>query len=160
MKIKRILAGLSLVGSVGLAAAMPGAALAAQVFHQDIPINATVSNPCDTDDVDTINITGDINVLENVPPDGQGGFNATIHENGQGLGGVDNDGNKYNLPLTENVSLHLAPGAVETVTLNEKLIPTGNSEEPTFSAHVVEHVTVDPNGNVTVLFVRADVDCS
>jgi len=36
MKIKRIIAGLSLLGGLGLAAAMPGAALAAPAVHIDV----------------------------------------------------------------------------------------------------------------------------
>ena len=123
------------------------------------PFTFEQDNPC-TGEV--ILVEGRAHVVGHYTEDASGGQHFVLESHSQGRG-VSTSGAKYTLssgsPQTHNVKVD---AAAEAFTWTDRVIfNRQGSDTPgdDFQGHFVFHATVNANGELTVVFERADFEC-
>src|SRR5438105_2701271 len=92
---RRLFIAFPLLPAVFFALSLTLPALAATVFNSTFPINFTVTNPCNGENVA---LSGNEHSLLHITFDGNGGFHADEQANLQDVMGVGDQGNTYHAP--------------------------------------------------------------
>jgi hypothetical protein len=129
-------------------------ALAAKVYHLPFPVSGTVTNPCNGE---VVTISGNSQIILNVTSDGSGGLHVVFRGNFQGVSGVGDQGNTYRIPIQATTSFNTRVGQEETFTQISQFIAEGSA--PNFFFHEDAHITVNPDGTVTVFFDTITTSC-
>ena len=155
MTLRKIVApSLAMLLAVLLA---PAPAAAEVVTNEMIPFAPTVTNPCTGEDID---FSGQGHAQIRVTIENDIGH-VGLHVNYAGLTGTGADGTKYSLTAAENVegNIKLVNNTGEAAMMvNLHLIGQGPSNNA--NVHVLVHVTVNANGDATVIIESASIDCS
>jgi len=128
-------------------------AAARVIVNVDIPVSGAVFNPCNGE---TVTFSGIDHFTFHVTFDGAGGFHADAHDNihvtATGSLGNSYEGNQEdNNPFNGRVGLEQSFG----LTFSE----ISNGSAPNFEVHVLQHITVNANGTVTVFFSNFTSNC-
>ncbi len=132
-------------------------ALAQQQGAQHETITETFSEfiPCLND---TLDFSVTINETLQESPDMT---HLNVHAVISGTAVSETTGTSYAVHGTENQVLNLTHtdtgGGEATETISLKFLAQGQT--PNLVIQIVEHITVDPNGNITVDFTRGDTSC-
>src|SRR5215470_15254667 len=128
-------------------------AAAAKIVNVNIPISGTVFNPCNGE---TITFSGNDHFIVHVTLDGAGGFHAKSHDNIH-VTAAGSLGNSYEGNQEENNPFNGRVGLEQTFGLTFSEISRGSA--PNFEEHVLQHITVNANGTVTVFFSNFTSNC-
>ena len=83
-----------------------------------------------------------------------------IHFNGQGAVALGaSTGATYRLAGADSNQVILAPSGTVTATFEANLLAIGPGSAKSFLGHVLQHVTVTPDGNITALVDVVSIDC-
>jgi hypothetical protein len=118
-----------------------------------IPISGAVFNPCNGE---TVTFSGIDHFTIHVTFDGAGGFHADAHDNIH-VTATGNLGNSYEGNQEDNNPFNGRVGFEQTFGLTFSEISEGSA--PNFEVHVLQHITVNPNGTVTVFFSNFSSNC-
>jgi len=144
--------------ALGLVGTKPALAQATkEKVCQDLDLTGLVlSNSCTGCDVTLT--SGTATVCQQLVTDSNGGQHLTVHVQAQGQG-VDCDGNKYVVVINQQAHQNdnIGPGANATIKTTIKAIGQGGA--PNFNCHLLLHVTVNANGDVTSEIDKASSDC-
>jgi hypothetical protein len=153
MKIAKF--GLTAVMAVAvITVAMVRQARADVTFNGDIPIKASVVNPCNGE---TVVLTGSGHEVVRLTLNGNT-IHAGVHVDVGGVSGVGlTTGAKYSVSDSFNDQFNLFPGETETAGENYHLIAHGQA--PNFVAHALFHITINANGDVTSFIDIVTTDC-
>lgn len=128
-------------------------AIASIATNVDIPISGAIISPCNQE---TVTFSGIDHFIATVTVDGHGGFHATSHDNVH-VTATGSLGNSYEANQEDTNELNGKIGVEQTVFLTLGLISEGSA--PNFEETFLEHVTVNPNGTVTVFLDHATARC-
>ena len=128
-------------------------AAALVVVNTDIPVSGAVFNPCNGE---TVTFSGIDHFTVHVTFDGAGGFHADAHDNIH-VTATGSLGNSYEGNQEDNNPFNGRVGFEQTFGLTFSEISTGSA--PNFEVHVLQHITVNPNGTVTVFFSNFSSNC-
>jgi hypothetical protein len=129
-------------------------ASAATITTQNIPINTTLSNPCNGE---SVTLSGVAHEVSSVTIDGTGQFHLAAHFAGT-ITGTGSQGNMYVGVLNEQFTRNGSIPGTFTHTFTTKL--TSNGSAPNFSSSILEHFTVSADGTTTVSFLNFTATCS
>lgn len=119
----------------------------------DIPVSGAVFNPCNGE---TVTFSGIDHFTISVTFDGAGGFHANAHDNVH-VTATGSLGNSYEGNQEDNNPFNGRVGVEQTFGLTFSEISTGSA--PNFEVHVLQHITVNPNGTVTVFVDNFTSNC-
>ena len=129
---------------------------ASVVVNFDIPVNGTVFNPCNGENVA---FTGVDHFTASTTSSRNGGFHLDTHDNVH-VTAIGDEGNTYvgneEDSLHLNVSLSGSTGE-ENVPLTFSEISQGSA--PNFEMHALLHITINADGTVTVSFSHFTAAC-
>ena len=129
-------------------------ALAEVTTNVRLPIAGTVINPCNGENVD---YEGTVHVVLRTTVDGSGGIhlggNANYHVTGVG----QTTGAAYVGNQNEKITLNLVGASTETQAITFRLISKGGADN--FYITLRLHITVNANGDVTVVHGTASAEC-
>jgi len=128
-------------------------AAASVTVNLDIPISGTAFNPCNGE---TVTFSGIDHFTIHVTFDGAGGFHADAHDNIH-VTATGSLGNSYEGNQEDNNPFNGRVGLVQTFGLTFSEISKGSA--PNFEVHVLQHITINPNGRVTVFFSNFTSNC-
>jgi hypothetical protein len=128
-------------------------AAASVIVNVDVPISGAVINPCNGE---TVTFSGVDHFTIHVTFDGAGGFHADSHDNIH-ITGTGSLGNSYEGNQEDNNPFNAKVGLESTFGLTFSEISKGSA--PNFEVHILEHITVNPNGTVTVFFSNFTANC-
>jgi hypothetical protein len=150
--IKRIQAVLS---SLALTALLLIAvnAMASVVVNVRIPVSGAVFNPCNGE---TVTFNGIDHFTATVTFDGAGGFHAVSHDNIH-VTATGSLGNSYQGNQEDVSTFNGRVGVEQTFALTFSEISEGSA--PNFEEQALVHITVNPNGTVTVFFSNFTSNC-
>jgi len=132
---------------------IPVNALPAPVLNVDIPVSGAVFNPCNGE---TVTFSGIDHFTIHVTFDGAGGFHADAHDNIH-VTATGSLGNSYEGNQEDNNPFNGKVGFEQTFGLTFSEISKGSA--PNFEQHVLQHITVNANGTVTVFFSNFTSNC-
>jgi hypothetical protein len=132
---------------------IPVNAFPAVVVNVDIPVNGTVFNPCNGE---TITFSGIDHFTLHVTFDSAGGFHADAHDNIH-VTATGDQGNSYEGNQEDNNPFNGKVGFEQTFGLTFSEISKGSA--PNFEVHILQHITVNANGTVTVFFSNFASNC-
>jgi hypothetical protein len=136
-------------------------AYAAVVTNTSTPITLTVFVPCANGGAgEDIEVSGLLHVLISTTVDAKGGVHFSEQFNPQGVSGVGlTTGDKYNaIGLTRDDFSTTSSGVVQVTFIN-RFDMIGQGPGNNFSVHETEHITILPDGTVTVFFDNFSVTC-
>ena len=144
-----------LVCSWGLTALLliPISAMARVVVNAHVPIRGAVFNPCNGE---TVTFSGIDHFTTSVTFDGAGGFHSMAHVNIH-VTAIGSLGNSYQGNQEDNFTFNGRVGLEQTFGLTFSEITEGSA--PNFEIHILQHVTVNPNGTVTVFLSNFTSNC-
>jgi hypothetical protein len=128
-------------------------AAALVVLNIDIPVSGAVFNPCNGE---TVTFSGIDHFTIHVTFDGAGGFHADSHDNIH-VTGTGSLGNSYEGNQEDNNPFNGRVGVEQTFGLTFSEISKGSA--PNFEVHILQHITVNANGTVTVFFSNFSANC-
>ena len=128
-------------------------AAASVIVNVDVPISGAVINPCNGE---TVTFSGVDHFTIHVTFDGAGGFHADAHDNIH-VTATGSLGNSYEGNQEDNNPFNAKVGLESTFGLTFSEISKGSA--PNFEVHILEHITVNPNGTVTVFFSNFTANC-
>jgi hypothetical protein len=128
-------------------------AAALVVLNIDIPVSGAVFNPCNGE---TVTFSGIDHFTIHVTFDGAGGFHADSHDNVH-VTGTGSLGNSYEGNQEDNNPFNGRVGVEQTFGLTFSEISKGSA--PNFEVHILQHITVNANGTVTVFFSNFSANC-
>jgi hypothetical protein len=128
-------------------------AAALVVLNIDIPVSGAVFNPCNGE---TVTFSGIDHFTIHVTFDGAGGFHADAHDNIH-VTGTGSLGNSYEGNQEVNNPFNGRVGVEQTFGLTFSEISKGSA--PNFEVHILQHITVNANGTVTVFFSNFSANC-
>ena len=129
-------------------------ALADKVSNMTVPINFTVTNACNGENVA---LSGNEHELFHITNDSNGGFHSDIHANMQDVKGVGDQGNTYTIPGQFHGSFNGQVGSESTLTETCNVISTGSA--PNFVLHIDTHTTFNADGTVTSTHSNIRTEC-
>jgi len=135
---------LSPLAAVLFAVALTLPAQAATVYNIIQPVNFTLTNPCNGENVA---FSGNEHDTYNLTFDGNGGVHSDFNSNFQDVAGVGDQGNTYYEPAAYNESFNVQVGL--EVTITETFTVVSNGSAPNFLLHADFHFTINANGTVT-----------
>ena len=127
--------------------------MAAIIINLDIPISGAVFNPCNGE---TLTFTGVDHFTARVVFDRAGGFHLTTHDNIHVTATGDQD-NSYEGNQEDTNEVNGRVGVEQTFVLTFSEI--SKRAAPNFEVHVLQHVTVNPNGTVTSFVDHITANC-
>jgi len=119
----------------------------------DIPVSGAVINPCNGE---TVTFSGVDHFTARVVFDGAGGFHLTTHDNIH-VTATGDQGNSYEGNQEDTSEVNGRVGIEETFVLTFSEISKGSA--PNFEVHMLEHVTVNPNGTITSFVDHITANC-
>lgn len=128
-------------------------AVARVIVNIDIPVSGAVFNPCNGE---TVTFTGVDHFTMTVTFDGAGGFHANAHDNIH-VTATGSLGNLYEGNQEDNNPFNGRLGVEQTFGLTFSETSTGSA--PNFEEQILEHITVNANGTVTVSFSNSSANC-
>jgi hypothetical protein len=128
-------------------------AAASVVLNVDIPLSGAVINPCNGE---TVTFSGVDHFTIHLTFDGAGGFHADAHDNIH-ITGTGSLGNSYEGNQEDNNPFNAKVGLESTFGLTFSEISKGSA--PNFEVHILQHITVNANGTVTVSFSNFTANC-
>lgn len=134
----------------GLALAAVGATLAlgAAEANAEVVLNTTFPTAGTVPGcVEPIAYSGEDHLLSRVTSDSAGGFYDAIHRNIHVIGTGVTSGTNYVLDAESNVNEHFVGASDFTAISEEVFVSKGGL--PNLAVEIVEHMTVDANGNIT-----------
>ena len=152
--MRRLIVLAGLVGSLAILGT--GVAQAASTLNQDIPISGIATNPCNGELVD---YAGFLHQNTSLTLDHSGGTHVDVHQNLNGATGRRRN-DRSDLPVTASVheSFNTSGlGGSDTFTLHANTI--GQGKVPNFTMDILQHITVNANGDVTTLTDRTTTAC-
>lgn len=142
--------------SAGLLVCGTGIASAAGDFNGPVAVPNGVSVPaCGT----TLTFGGSIQARVHVVDSSSGNVHVQVHAKADGLTATDTAGNAYTFHGVANAELNLRPNVAGEATLTGNITASGSGPLGGDHAHIVAHITVNNNNDITVAFVKAFVDC-
>jgi hypothetical protein len=133
-----------------------GPALAAADFNGPVTVPNGISVPaCGT----TLTFGGSIQARVHVVSSASGNVHVQVHATADGLTATDTAGHAYTFHGVANAELNLRPNVAGEATLTGNITAAGPSPLGGSHAHIVAHITVNDNNEITVAFVKAFVDC-
>lgn len=129
-------------------------ALAATVYNVTYPVNFSVFNACNGEN---IVISGYEHDTYHITYDSNGGVHGDMHANLQDVKGVGDQGNTYTIPGTYHENFNGQVGSEETLTETFNVISTGSA--PNFVMHEDAHITVNADGTTTSYHDNFTTDC-
>jgi hypothetical protein len=136
-------------------------AQAAVVTNTSIPINLVVFVPCANGGAgEFIQLSGFLHVQSSVTADKNGGIHFSVHFNPQGVTGAGlTTGDRYSgTGLTREDFSATSSGVVQVSFVN-RFDLIGQGPDNNFSIHETGHLTVLPDGTVTVNFDNFSTIC-
>jgi len=127
--------------------------MAAILINMDIPVSGAVINPCNGE---TVTFSGVDHFTARVVFDGAGGFHLTTHDNVH-VTATGDQGNSYEGNQEDTSEVNGRVGIEETFVLTFSEISKGSA--PNFEVHMLEHVTVNPNGTITSFVDHITANC-
>jgi len=127
--------------------------MAAILINMDIPVSGAVINPCNGE---TVTFSGVDHFTARVVVDGAGGFHLTTHDNIH-VTATGDQGNSYEGNQEDTSEVNGRVGIEETFVLTFSEISKGSA--PNFEVHMLEHVTVNPNGTITSFVDHITANC-
>jgi hypothetical protein len=129
------------------------------ITNTNIPITNTVVVPCaNNGQGDTIQLSGTLHELILVTLDNNGGFLLHITTNAQDLTGVSQTtGVVYHSGVGDSVTINGKVGFVQTFANSFILVGQGTAAK--LMSEFDGHLTVNPDGTVTVTFTHESVRC-
>jgi hypothetical protein len=147
------------------AAALSGAALlfcsatvasAAGDFNGPVAVPNGITVPaCGT----SLTFGGSIQARVHVVNSASGNVHVQVHASADGLTATDTANNSYTFHGVADAELNLRPNVVGEATLTGNITAVGPGSIGGSHAHIVAHITVNNNGDISVAFVKAFVDC-
>jgi hypothetical protein len=136
-------------------------AYAAVVTNTSFPITLDVFVPCANGGAgETIEVSGNLHDMFSVTIDSNGGIHVSQQDNPQGVGGVGlTTGDKYRATGVTRSDFSTTSSGVFQFTFINRFDMVGQGPGNNFSVHETEHVTVLPDGTVTVFFDNFSVTC-
>jgi hypothetical protein len=128
-------------------------AAASVIVNVDIPVSGAVFNPCNGE---TVTFSGIDHFTIQVTFDGAGGFHADAHDNVH-VTATGSLGNSYEGNQEDNNPFNGRVGFEQTFGLTFSEISKGSA--PNFELHILQHITVNANGTVTVFFSNFTANC-
>jgi hypothetical protein len=153
-----VLTALSFCSAAILVLGTVGSALAAQVLNEQVPVDGTITNDCNGEQVA---FQGFIHIREAVTTDASGGQHISITENGHDITGVGlTTGAKYVIPVALHEDVNVNGNNPENnVTLTETLDVLAQGKVPNFKIKVLQHVTINANGEITSMTSEFETSC-
>jgi hypothetical protein len=153
--MKRVTRTRVVVSSLAMAALLLIAvnAMAEIVTNVDIPLSGAVFNPCNGE---TVTFSGIDHFTASVTLDGSGGFHTTAHDNIH-VTATGSLGNSYEGNQEDSFEFNGRVGIEQTFGLTFSEIGKGSA--PNFEVHMLLHITVNPNGTVTVFVDNFTSNC-
>jgi hypothetical protein len=136
-------------------------ARAAVVQNISVPFNLNVFVPCANFDAgELIQISGNLHFLTSTTLDQAGGFHFSQQASPQGVAGLGlTTGDKYRATgVTRTDFSSTSSGALQFSFLNRFYV-VGQGPDNNFSIQETEHVTITPDGTVTVSFDNISITC-
>jgi len=127
--------------------------MAAIVVNVAIPFSGATLNPCNGE---TLTFSGVLHVTVTVTLDGNGGFHLTQHD-ALHFTATGDQGNSYEGGQEDNNEVNGRVGVEQTFVLRFIAISKGSA--PNLEVNVLEHMTVNPNGSVTVIVDHITANC-
>lgn len=128
-------------------------AIARVVTNVDIPISGTVVNPCNAENVA---FNGIDHFSATVTSDGAGGVHVTFHDNIH-VTATGDQGNSYEGNQEDVDAFNARVGVEQTFVITFSEISNGSA--PNFVVHEDMHITVNPNGTMTVFVDHFTANC-
>lgn len=128
-------------------------AIAAVTTNIDIPISGAVMNPCNGE---TVTFSGVDHFTAKITLDGAGGVHGDFHDNIH-VTATGSLGNEYEGNQEDNNPINGRVGMEQTFVLTFSEISKGSA--PNFEVHVLQHITVNANGTVTVFISHLTSNC-
>jgi hypothetical protein len=127
--------------------------------NTNVPVTNTVFVPCaNNGQGDTIQLSGTLHELFLVTLDNNGGFLLHLTSNGQDVTGVSTTtGVKYQGGLGDSFTITGKVGSVQTFTNSFVLVGQGTAAK--LIVQEFGHITVNPDGTVTVSFINTTFRC-
>jgi hypothetical protein len=156
-KIAMLLALVSLVG-LGTAASAAGAATTFTI-SQNYPFAYTAFVPCAAGGAgETVELSGNVHELIVLTFNASGGFATKSLINNQGVSGVGlTTGTQYRGVGVSQRQLTINPGVQDTFVITMSVIGQGSGNN--LLVRQTMRVTINANGELTVLHVDSTVDC-
>jgi hypothetical protein len=132
---------------------IPAMSLASQIINVDIPISGAVMNPCNGE---TLTFSGVDHFVATLTFDARGGIHVISHDNIH-VTASGSDGNSYEGNQEVNNEFNAKFGVENTLVFTFSEISKGSA--PNFEMNILEHITVNPNGTVTVFFSNMSANC-
>ena len=127
------------------------------VQNERIQLEGWAGSECTEEE---IYITGEAHIVYAVTEDGAGGYHVKMHENVKATGVGDVTGDKYQLNEVFNEEFNAAADSIPyeaTYVVNYGLI--GQGKDNNLKGHILMHVTVNANGEVTAEIENYEMDC-
>jgi hypothetical protein len=130
-----------------------------ETTNQSVPISFITIVPCANGGAgEELLVEGTVHEVFRVTETPSGLLRFSLHHNFQGVTGTGlTTGDTYRAVENGNVHLHLAPGSTTTFELKFHLFGPGPDNNLTI--HASSHVTITPNGDVTVDRSTFTVEC-
>jgi hypothetical protein len=156
-RLTTLLAFLSLLG-LGMAASAPGAATTVTA-SQSFPLDLVVFVPCAAGGTgETVELSGNVHELFHLTSNASGGFVTKILSNAQGMSGVGSTtGAQYRGTGGTQRQLSINAGVEDTFVNTFQIIGQGPGNN--FLVHQNVHITINANGDLTVVHDNFSIDC-
>ena len=148
-------------GAVSCIVAAPvGSGADGFTFSTSFPIDTVVNVPCANGGAgEDVHITGTIHDLFHITVDAAGGLHVKTHDNPQDVTGVGlTTGASYQGTGVTQQEFDVTAGEQDTFVDNFRIVGQGPGNN--FLVHETFHLTVNANGDVTVVFDNLSVDCT
>jgi hypothetical protein len=142
------------LAAILFAVALTLPALAATISNVTFPVSFTITNPCNGENVA---VSGNEHATVELTFDGSGGVHAVFTANLEDVTGTGSFGNTYQEPLAFTETDNARVGS--EITIMETFLFVAQGSAPNFFFHEDAHITVNPNGTVTVIFDRFSTTC-
>ena len=132
-------------------------ASAEQTSSSDIPFNTGALNPCNGQ---LVSIAGVEHSMINVTQTPGGNLTISQHTNYSDVKGTDPLGNTYVVHDSDNPTMHFSGQGGEVLTFPQSFALVTRGSAPNFEVHVLFHVTITPNGDVSAFVDNFTSTCS
>lgn len=146
-RTRPILALLAVTCACVLTISFAGRASAAQLENVTIPVAGETFNPCNGE---ILTFTGNFHLSFDITVTPNGGFHVVEQDNAEDIKAVGDLGNIYSGSEHDSLVENLPIGAT-TFTAEGSFAETSHGSAPNFVTDYLEHVTINPNGTVTVV---------
>jgi hypothetical protein len=130
-------------------------AQAATTVERNIPFEDTIEG-CG----ETITLSGTLIGIFTEQPLDKGGFLVTFHFQPQGVAGTSSNGIPYHATgLTRETTVSVPSGGFTDTFVNRFHI-VGTRGAPTYYVKELSHITVTPDGNISVIIDNFSIECA